>query len=194
MNPGLLFYRYRSYTPLPLLALGLVFGKPDWGSVGIGFLVCALGESLRLWGVLTAGALTRMQAAPGGDVLVTHGPYAFIRNPLYVANIMIYSGVGVMAGVAWLIVVAFCYFFLQYHFIIREEERYLAGQFGERYATYQRHVPRLVPRRSPYREPAADRTPVWRIGTNEIYRVERSTFRAIIAVTLIMSALAYFRA
>ena len=62
-----------------------------------GFAVIALGEFSRLWGVAIAGSETRTTGPVGGTYLITRGPFAYVRNPLYVGNMLLYSGVGVMA-------------------------------------------------------------------------------------------------
>lgn len=191
MRPGLILYRIRSYTPLPLLALAMWFGDPTFGSVYLGLAVCALGEALRLWGVFTAGPLTRMQAAPGGDALVTHGPYAYLRNPLYLGNVIIYTGVGVMTDMWWIAAGAWAYFYIQYFFIIREEETYLLGHFGERYAVYCTNVGRLVPRVTPYIENGTPRATLWQ-STRDALHSERRTFQAIVVATLLMGVMAWF--
>src|SRR5690348_12861561 len=113
MRAGLFLYRYRSYTPLPLLAVGLLFGHPVVASILAELIAAACGEALRMWGVKTAGPLTRMTAQPGGDELMTHGPYAFVRNPLYIGNILIYTGVGVMTNEWWIALAGAIYFFVQ---------------------------------------------------------------------------------
>ena len=190
MNIGLLFYRYRSYTPLPLLAVGVILGHPTIDSIGGGLFLCIIGEAIRFWGVHTAGPLTRMTAGPGGNDLVTHGPYAFIRNPLYLGNIIIYTGIGLMTNIWWMPVFGWMYFKIQYDFIISEEERYLIGHFGERYATYMKHVRRFFPRFTAYRDGLSEQ---FKVSTAETLHSERRTFQAIAIALIIMTALAYLK-
>jgi hypothetical protein len=88
----------------------------------------------------------------GGTFLITSGPFAYVRNPLYVGNMTMYAGIGVMALALhpWLLIIACAWFYMQYTMIVTREEEYLAGQFGEAYAEYRRHVNRFVPRLTPY--------------------------------------------
>lgn len=143
-------FTYRSYTPLPFLALGLIFGEPTVMSLSIGTAVALLGESIRFWGVGHASSETRTTAGVGGSRLVQSGPFAHVRNPLYVGNILMYAGLGVMANIPWLIVATIVWFVFQYAMIISREEEYLAKTFGDDYSRYRENVGRFVPRLTPY--------------------------------------------
>jgi len=78
------FFRYRSFTPIPLILIALVWARPSWGSLIGGALLVFLGESLRFWGVAYAGPATRTTKKVTCARLVTEGPYAYVRNPLYI--------------------------------------------------------------------------------------------------------------
>ena len=148
-----IMFSLRSYTPLPFLVLMVVFARPSIVSIVSGFVLVILGECVRFWGVSIAGAETRTTGTVGGTYLITNGPFAYVRNPLYVGNMLVYIGVGVMsmALFPWLIVAAAGWFFLQYTIIITGEEEYLRTRFGEAYGAYCREVHRFVPRAVPYR-------------------------------------------
>jgi protein-S-isoprenylcysteine O-methyltransferase Ste14 len=176
------FFTYRSYTPIPFLAAMLVFAHPTWMSLLSGFFLVLLGEGLRFWGVSIVGSETRTTGTVGGTYLVTTGPFAFVRNPLYVGNMLLYAGVGVMsmALFPWLLVAALAWFYLQYAMIVSQEEEYLAGHFGTAYDDYRRHVPRFLPRLKPYlaSAPAAKS-----LSTAQGLASERRTLQAIGLVT-----------
>ena len=91
-------FRYRSYTPIPFLVLMVLFAAPTATSLATGILVVGAGEFLRLWGVAIAGSETRTTGAVGGTYLITRGPFAYVRNPLYVGNMLLYVGIGVMSN------------------------------------------------------------------------------------------------
>ena len=93
-----LLFKYRSYTPIPFLLVMLVFARPTGSSMIVGFLLALLGESIRFWGVSYAGSETRTTGAVGGTQLVTSGPYSHVRNPLYLGNILLYVGIGIMSN------------------------------------------------------------------------------------------------
>src|SRR5437867_6762129 len=90
-------FQYRSYTPIPFLLVMMMFAHPTLTSLLTGFCFLCAGESLRLWGVAIAGSETRTTGPVGGTYLITTGPFSHVRNPLYVGNILIYLGLGVMS-------------------------------------------------------------------------------------------------
>lgn len=104
-------------------------------------LLILLCEGLRIWAVGYAGSSTRTR----GDAvprLIHSGPYRWFRNPLYVANIGLYTLSGVLFGFGWLSLFVFLYSVIQYNFIIRFEEQRLFEIFGEAYRRYYANVPR----------------------------------------------------
>ncbi len=147
------FFKYRSYTPIPFVVVMLIFAYPNIWSLIIGFLITIIGESIRLWGVSWAGSETRTTGNVGGTYLIVSGPFAHLRNPLYLGNILMYTGLGIMsfALFPWLQIAGFIFFSLQYHMIVQEEEKYLEQTFGKEYEEYKKNVPRFIPRFSKYR-------------------------------------------
>jgi protein-S-isoprenylcysteine O-methyltransferase Ste14 len=142
----------RSYAPIPFLVVMIWFAEPTALSLVAGAVLVAAGELLRFWGVAIAGAETRTTGTVGGTYLITSGPFAYVRNPLYVGNMTMYIGIGVMSMALWpwLLVIAAAWFYLQYSMIVSREEEYLEVQFGEAYAGYRKHVHRFIPRLTPY--------------------------------------------
>ncbi len=140
-------FQYRSYTPIPFLIVMLMFAHPTLRSLLIGLCVVCAGEFLRLWGVAIAGSETRTTGSVGGTFLITTGPFAHVRNPLYLGNILLYFGIGLMSNalMPWLPWIALLYFFVQYTLIVSLEEEYLIRTFGSDYAKYCEAVPRFVP-------------------------------------------------
>lgn len=175
-----LIFSYRSDTPIPFLILMIVFAKPTLMSLLIGFVIASIGEAVRIWGVGYAGAETRTTGPVGGSKLVTNGPYAYVRNPLYLGNMLIYLGFGIMsmALFPYLQIVGFVYFFVQYYLIVTLEEEYLSRAFADEYARYYKHVPRFIPRLRKY-EFAGN----LEFNLNEALRSERRTLQSFFAVT-----------
>ncbi len=176
-------FRNRSYTPLPFFIVMLVFAQPTLSSLLIGFAVSAFGEFLRAWGVFYVGSETRVTGEVGASKLVTSGPFAFVRNPLYVGNIFIYVGVGIMSLALWpwLQIFALAWFFFQYTMIVKEEEDFLRKKFGQEYADYCVQVPRFFFRLTPYRS----WHPVdidWKAG----WHSETRTLQAFFIATLVL--------
>lgn len=182
-----LVFRYRSYTPIPFLIVMAVFARPTAASILAGLAVVLLGEAIRLWGVSIAGSETRTTGTVGGTYLITTGPFAHVRNPLYVGNVLLYVGVGIMANALtpWLPLAALGWFALQYSLIVSGEEEYLAARFGEAYERYRTNVPRFLPRVTPYRDAAP---PPKRVDLREGLASERRTLQAIVLVTLFLVA------
>lgn len=182
-----LIFRLRSYTPIPFLIVMVLFAQPTVLSLVIGFAIIFFGEIIRFWGVSIVGAETRTTGTVGGTYLSTNGPFAYVRNPLYVGNLLVYAGVGVMsmALFPWMLIVAMCWFTLQYYLIVTREEEYLARTFGDEYALYRKDVRRFIPRLTAYRTAhPAPKT----VNPQEGLASERRTLQAIALVTLVIVA------
>lgn len=75
--------------------------------------------------------------------LVTSGPYASSRHPMYVGWWLIHAGVATSRGSAWPVVTMPLGMLVE-HFGVVWEESMLLQEFGSPYADYQRNVPRYV--------------------------------------------------
>ena len=141
-------FRHRTALPLPFAAaiLGLRLGEasPSPGLLAAGILVTFLGEMLRLWGVYHIGAISRTRSDRLGP-LVTSGPFAVVRNPLYVGNIALWVGFALTARLVWLAPVILVVLGAEYHAIVRWEERLLESRLGDPYRAYAARVPRWWP-------------------------------------------------
>jgi protein-S-isoprenylcysteine O-methyltransferase Ste14 len=114
---------------------GSVFASPRTGGL-LGWPLVLAGAALCWWAVLAAGEMS--VAAP--NALLTTGPYAFSRNPMYVGWALIYAGIAFAANSLWLLVLL--PFIAGYvHIVdIRKEERFLERKFGETYLAYKSRV------------------------------------------------------
>jgi len=81
--------------------------------------------------------------------LTASGPYAYTRNPLYLGSLMLAAGFAIAARSWWIVAVMLLMFAVIYVPVIAGEERYLRQTFPE-YDDYTRHVPRMLPRLTPY--------------------------------------------
>ncbi|MCK9426132.1 MAG: isoprenylcysteine carboxylmethyltransferase family protein [Ignavibacteriaceae bacterium] len=185
-------FTYRSYTPIPFLILMVAYQQSNVWSLPLGLLVAICGELIRLWGVSWAGSETRTTNKVGGTFLVINGPYAYVRNPLYVGNILIYFGLGIMsfALFPYLQIIALAFFVFQYHEIIKEEEGFLKEKFGNDYTKYYNNVPRIFPRLSPYKKEGIEQ-PEYDIKKG--LRSERRTLQAFSIVVGTLILLWFFR-
>ncbi len=176
-------FQSRSYTPIPFLIAMVFFAAPTIVSIVAGLVIIAFGEFIRLWGVAIAGSETRTTGPVGGTFLITTGPFAYVRNPLYIGNILMYCGTGVMANTPALALVALVYFFWQYSLIVSLEEEYLRTVFAQEYADYCRAVPRFFPALSRYtggkhEQPVLD----WKRG----FISEKRSLQAIALLTAVL--------
>jgi protein-S-isoprenylcysteine O-methyltransferase Ste14 len=78
--------------------------------------------------------------------LVTGGMFGVCRNPLYVGNVLIYSGIFIMHGAPVVVIVGIGLYLFIYQCIIYAEEAYLEDKFGDAYRAYCKDVPRWIPR------------------------------------------------
>jgi len=185
-------FQYRGYTPIPFLLTMILFAKPTDETMLIGVVMALLGELLRFWGVAYAGSLTRATGSVGAPEVIVSGPFAYTRNPLYLGNILLYTGIGVMANALspWLVIVALAYFVFQYLSIVSLEEEFLDKEFGPRYLEFKANVPQFIPRLTPYKHPAQmGQKPRW----SEALRSERRTLQAVGLVLALLVALWLWR-
>ena len=147
------FFRNRGYIPIPLAIIILTFASLKIELLPIGVILVVTGELLRLNGVRYAGGETRTLKV-GASALCSSGPFAYLRNPLYLGNVIIYAGMVLIAGgeFVWILLpVTLTFFFLEYGLIVSLEEETLRQKFNEEYGEYLSMVPRLIPRVTPWK-------------------------------------------
>jgi len=183
-------FRQRTWIPLPI-ALALVVVAPgktlptayQWVA---GAALVAAGESIRLWSVRHIGVISRTRSDRLGP-LVASGPFALVRNPLYIGNILLWTGFAVTVGVWWLTVAIVVVLGAEYHAIVRWEEQLLLARMGDAYRAYARQIPRWIPGST--RQPARpDPLFSWRAT----FFSERGTFIAIAIGYLLLWSKARF--
>jgi protein-S-isoprenylcysteine O-methyltransferase Ste14 len=144
-------FRHRTSMPLPIAAALLLIPastSPSFLSTsqfGPGVLIVAAGEAVRLWAVHHIGAISRTRSDRLGPLIAT-GPFAFVRNPLYLGNILLWVGFALSARLLWLAPIIVALLAFEYHAIVRWEETLLAERLGEPYRRYVQRVPRWLPR------------------------------------------------
>ena len=145
-----------------ILVPGTVAGVVPWlllqGSGGpvlqlpsiwmVGFLPLLSGVVLYLW---CAGAFTfigKGTPAPidAPKVLVIQGPYQWVRNPMYIAVLLVVIGEAILFRSFLLVGYALLVWLVVHLFVVFVEEPSLRGQFGGSYETYLRTVRRWLPR------------------------------------------------
>jgi protein-S-isoprenylcysteine O-methyltransferase Ste14 len=140
---------YRGFFYVPMFGLlAIIFYREleddfiVW-TLGIGIIIA--GFLIRLWATKHIGR--RMPwLKRKGKTLVKTGPYAIVRNPLYIGNIIIAMGLSILSELAWSIPFVFIYFFTLYHFVAVYEENKLLDRWGDEYQVYMNEVPRWIPK------------------------------------------------
>jgi protein-S-isoprenylcysteine O-methyltransferase Ste14 len=150
-------FRQRTWLPVPIAAALLLIPPDDLPQhlstslAWLGVPIVALGELLRLWAVHHIGVISRTRSDRLGPLIDT-GPFSLLRNPLYVGNILLWTGFAVSARLPWLVPVVLLLLALEYHAIVRWEERLLEARLGDSYRRYAANVPRWIPKaRAPSR-------------------------------------------
>jgi protein-S-isoprenylcysteine O-methyltransferase Ste14 len=144
-------FRFRNYIfplALPLvLAPGPRIFDEYWWAALLGLVVALGGQAVRgmtiaLAYIIRGGRNKQVYA----EKLVTDGIYGHCRNPMYVGNLMLITGVAITSNAWWCVGIAVPLFTFLYVAIIAAEERYLAAKFGPAFEAYCRRVPSLAPR------------------------------------------------
>jgi protein-S-isoprenylcysteine O-methyltransferase Ste14 len=105
---------------------------PSWIGHAFGWPLILAGLWLAAWAVRTAADVELERP----NQLVRSGPYAFSRNPMYVAWTLAYVGIALVAGAAWPLLLL-PVVLLVTHIVVVREERSLKRQFGPAYRSYE---------------------------------------------------------
>jgi protein-S-isoprenylcysteine O-methyltransferase Ste14 len=127
--------------------------------IGVGALLVFVTAALRTWGAAYLRTDIVHDTDQHSEALVADGPFRYVRNPLYLANVPMAAGIGVMASrLGWLFLVVANLLFV-YRLIFREEAALRQSQ-GESYRAYLKAVPRFWPSLRP-RVPSGNVSPQW---------------------------------
>jgi protein-S-isoprenylcysteine O-methyltransferase Ste14 len=168
MKTGLVIRSAISVLALPVMVAGVL---PGWllltrgGAIGAGLpkpinlIIAATGLTLTTLGLfLAAGAIRRFSTEGKGTLapwdpprrLVVRGTYRYVRNPMISGVLSILAGEAIFFGsmpiFEWFVFFAV----LNAIYIPLIEEPMLVGRFGHDYLSYQKHVPRWLPRLTPW--------------------------------------------
>ncbi|MEO6656426.1 MAG: isoprenylcysteine carboxylmethyltransferase family protein [Pyrinomonadaceae bacterium] len=156
----------------------LVFAEPTVLSLVVGGFIVAIGVAIRAW---ASGHIRK------ASVLAVSGPYAYTRNPLYVGSFILGVGFTVAAGVWWLAVIFSVLFIGIYLPVMRVETEDIRRIFGEDFDEYEKNVPLLIPRFTPWKKTGVK----FDFQLYLRYREYRAALGAAIAVVA-LAAKAYF--
>lgn len=152
------YFLFRRRTAFLLIAavVMVLVAKPTLKLVAIGLPLIILGEAGRLW---CTGYLSKLQK------LITAGPYALCRNPIYVSMFLITLGYFTICNQPAVWIAGGALFILFYGGAVSYEEKLLREKFGEEFDEYCKRVPRFIPR---FRSMAGEGSFSWRqVGVNK---------------------------
>ena len=153
----------------------VIFAKPHLIGIVVGFILIALGEGIRIW---AAGHLQKNEA------LTVTGPYAYVKNPLYIGSILITTGFCIFADNIYLLAaatLAFCFHYIPYK--KRVEGDRLRKIFGSQFEDYDQKVPDYIPRWTAY---SSEKKP-WRFREFIENSEEGIVLLNVIGILLILS-------
>lgn len=183
VDAGRWLFRRRGWIPVPLIvvAIAATNGVGLWTVIGL--VVVLLGWAGRIWAVAHIGPASRTRSDDVERLTYT-GPYELSRNPIYVANLVIYVGLGLMTQRLVLAACMLLCMLVHYSLIVRWEEWNLQRRLGEAYRSYLNRVPRWFGPSAPVHAAAH------KIAAHERWpaalRSERSTLLAVGVVAVSM--------
>lgn len=148
---GDFFFKYRNWLFPVFYALMFVPGPrifADWRvAVAVGLVVTLLGQAVRMTTIgfdyiIRGGRNKKVYA----EDLVTGGLFAHSRNPMYVGNVTMILGMGILSNSLLYLLIMVPLFYFIYECIIRAEEHFLRAKFGSGFDDYTKDVPRWGPR------------------------------------------------
>tara|TARA_B100001105_G_scaffold10095_1_gene7526 strand:- start:277 stop:819 length:543 start_codon:yes stop_codon:yes gene_type:complete len=111
----------------------------------LGIALVIAGLSIDVWAMAALRkARTTIWPNRSCSHLVVNGPFSYTRNPIYVSNVMLLLGAGLLLGNMWFAPLAIADAALTYFLAIRREENHLIAKFGYKYEAYCRAVRRWV--------------------------------------------------
>ena len=109
----------------------------------VGAVIAVVGLLIRAW---ASGHIRKAK------ILAVSGPYAYTRNPLYVGSLIMGLGFTIAAGVWWLSLLFLLLFVGIYLPVMRVESDDIRRIFADDFLEYEREVPLLIPRLTPWKK------------------------------------------
>jgi protein-S-isoprenylcysteine O-methyltransferase Ste14 len=167
-SEGRRLFRLRSFMPFIVLP-GLYFALLQMAhfelrfgegaeDLWLLFCVCMSGLGLLLRcltvGYVPSGTSGRSRGAPSAAALNTLGMYSIVRNPLYLANGIMWLGVALATTSPWFVALIVLFYWLYIERVIAAEEGFLAERFGTDFQRWVARTPCFLPRPSLWRSAA----------------------------------------
>ncbi|HEU4395139.1 MAG TPA: isoprenylcysteine carboxylmethyltransferase family protein [Planctomycetota bacterium] len=169
---GRSLFKVRGWLYLPFAVFALLWIRWEWEDDlvlwPLGLSLMASGGWLRFAAIRRMGGAARTHK-DRAKRLVTTGPYAWTRNPIYVANLTSFAGFVILCELPWFAALSVLALGAAYHAIALYEEGVLSDAFGAEYDAYRARVPMWLPRqpRSPVVEDASTLYPPGKLVRRE---------------------------
>ena len=111
-------------------------GRPVPELLYAGTVIIVVGEAIRMW---ASGHVKK------NKVLATDGPYAYVRHPLYVGNILLVAGYSLASGLWWSPILMIALLLFYYPPAISYEDGKLHDYFGEQWENWSHNIHPLIP-------------------------------------------------
>jgi protein-S-isoprenylcysteine O-methyltransferase Ste14 len=110
-----------------------------------GWVLTALGMVFSIWARVSLGRnWSGRVVLKHGQELVSTGPYALVRHPIYTGLLVALTGTALYDG-RWRALLGLTFFAIGFWLKARSEENLLEGEFGEEYRSYRARIPMLIP-------------------------------------------------
>ena len=110
-------------------------------SVAVGILFILLGALIWIMAVVKSKLVSKIVS----NELVTTGVFAYVRNPIYSAFMLIFSGILLLLNNMYLLLLPLLYWAFLSVLLIKTEEKWLLDLYKEQYEEYMKNVNRCIP-------------------------------------------------
>lgn len=113
--------------------------------VYLGIALVAAGIALDVWAFITFRRHhANIRPDRAATALIMDGPFAYSRNPIYLANVLLVAGIGFATDNRWMLLGGAVLYILLQELAIKREEKHMEAQFGARWSDYTNAVRRWV--------------------------------------------------
>lgn len=140
------------FIPLSFIGIGYALqrlkpmdlpGNEDWSIAGWG--IVAAGIALLIWGQRQFVAnKTNIRPDKPASTVICSGPYRFTRNPLYLAFLILQTGIGILMANLWIVLFVPLTMIAITLYVIPREEAYMERAFGDDYLALKATVRRWL--------------------------------------------------
>jgi protein-S-isoprenylcysteine O-methyltransferase Ste14 len=128
-------------APVYLFSFFCIYRETEhWSALFFGLVIFLSGLSLRVWAQMHLHYRLKER-----KILTTTGPYAFVRNPIYIGNTCILAGTTLLSELIWLVPIMVITCMFTYTMTVRYEEGHLRSKYGVPYVEYLQRVNRWFP-------------------------------------------------